>query len=211
MKGCSLNHARNRKFANRRFAGFTLIQLLVVVALVAAAIAFLVPVIQRARMQQNLALCRDRLRQIGIGVIQYANANGGRLPVTDSVSGPQAQLLESLTASHCVGDPSNYYCPAQRQPEFCFSDGNFNSGVIGYYYYSAQGTGENTRLSKFLRGGLSWPRKLDTSMNPKSWVASDIWISGVPTAHAGYRKGVNYLMLDGSVDFISGSPREAFH
>jgi prepilin-type processing-associated H-X9-DG protein len=40
---------------------------------------------------------------------------------------------------------------------------------------------------------------------------SDVWVSVVPTAHAGYRKGVNYLMLDGSVDFVSQSPRQAFH
>jgi prepilin-type processing-associated H-X9-DG protein len=194
-----------------RLAGFTLIHLLFVVALVAVVIAFLVPMIQRARMQQNLALCKDRLRQIGVGLIQYARENNGRLPVADAVSGPQRQLLDGLTASHSLGEPINYYCPAQQKPELIFSDANFKSAVIGYYFYSALGPGDNPHLSKFLRGGISWPRKLDTAMDPKSWVMSDAWISGVPTAHAGYRKGVNYLMLDGSVDFVSGSPRESFH
>ena len=49
------------------------------------------------------------------------------------------------------------------------------------------------------------------SMDPKTWVMSDVWYSGEETAHSGYRKGLNYLMLDGSVDFIEQSPRLAFH
>ena len=92
-----------------------------------------------------------------------------------------------------------------------FSEANFASGIIGYYYYGALDAGPNRSVSKFLRSGVSWPRKLNMSMDPKTWVMSDIWISGVPTAHSGYRKGVNYLMLDGSVSFISGSPRQEFH
>jgi prepilin-type processing-associated H-X9-DG protein len=211
MKNAALKKPRTHRSGRWKGSGFTLIHLLVVVALIAVAIAFLIPAIQRSRQQHRLALCKDRLRQIGVSLTQYAHVNGGKLPVADAVSGPQRQLLDSLTASRCLGDASNYYCPAQQQPEYCFSDSNFKSGVIGYYYYVAQGPGDDSRLSKFLRGGLAWPRKLDTSMDPKSWVMSDIWISGVPTAHAGYRKGVNYLMLDGSVDFISGSPRGAFH
>jgi len=191
--------------------GISLIQLLVIAAIVAILIAVLIPTIQKARAQQNLALCKDRLRQIGVGLIEYARVNNGHFPVADAVSGPQRQLLDDLAASHCLGDPRIYYCPAQQQPEFTFSDANFRSGNIGYYYYSAIGPGDNSHLSKFLRGGLSWPRKLDTSMDAKSWVMSDIWVSGEPTAHTGYRKGVNYLMLDGSVDFVSGSPRGAFH
>jgi prepilin-type processing-associated H-X9-DG protein len=47
-------------------------------------------------------------------------------------------------------------------------------------------------------------------MDPKTWIMSDIWNSAVPTAHPGFRKGVNYLMLDGSVDFLSQSPRHSF-
>ena len=48
-------------------------------------------------------------------------------------------------------------------------------------------------------------------MEPDKWVMSDAWVSVEPTRHAGYRKGVNYLRLDGSVDFAGESPRQAFH
>ena len=87
----------------------------------------------------------------------------------------------------------------------------FRADTIGYYYYGAATPGSNHDINKFLRSGISWPRKLNKSMDRNVWVMSDIWVSAVPTAHAGYRKGVNYLMLDGSVSFIGESPRQAFH
>ncbi len=48
-------------------------------------------------------------------------------------------------------------------------------------------------------------------MDPKTWVMSDIWVSSLPTSHPGFKKGVNYLMLDGSVGFVGESPRQQFH
>lgn len=190
---------------------FTLVHLLVVIALVALAIAMVLPNIAQARAQANLLLCRDHLRQVGADLNQYAHTSGGALPFSQSVDGPQTGLLQDLAAGHCIGDPRNYYCPALTQPNRVFSDANFSAGMIGYYYYGAAAPGSNHDISKFLRSGISWPRKLDKSMDRNVWVMSDIWVSAVPTAHAGYRKGVNYLMLDGSVSFISESPRQAFH
>jgi len=192
-------------------SAFTLVHLLVLIAIIALLIALLLPTIQRMREQANLALCRDNLRKIGSALILYAHANAGEFPVSPTVENPHAELINSLAAAGLTGDPKNYYCPSQKNPALCFSDQNFKSGTIGYYYYSALSVSADPALSKFLRGGVTWPRKLNTAMNPKTWVMSDIWVSAVPTAHAGYKKGVNYLMLDGSVGFVSESPRQQFH
>jgi prepilin-type processing-associated H-X9-DG protein len=194
-----------------RWGGFTWVGLIAAAAILALVIAFLIPVIQRSREQANLALCKDHLRQIGIGLLAYAPLNNGFFPVSDTVENPHADLLHCLATNQCVGDMKNYYCPSQSQSAFCFSNQNFQSGVIGYYYYSALRASANPTLSKFLHSGISWPHILNATMNPKSWVMSDIWYSGQPTAHAGYRKGLNYLMLDGSVNFVGESPRQAFH
>ena len=185
-----------------------LVHVVVLLAVAAFAVAYLIPVIERAREVSRLALCKDNLRKVGQALLLYAEENGGNLPVSPTVENPHAELISALTADHFVGNPRTYYCPSLRDP--IFSDQTFNSGIIGYYYYSASVAG-NPALSKFLRGGITWPRKLNTSMAPKSWVMSDMWVSGVPTAHPGYRKGVNYLMLDGSVDFVGESPRQQFH
>ena len=190
---------------------FTLVHLLVLVALITLGIAYLVPVIQRSREQANLTRCKDNLRRIGVGLLQYARANDGALPVSQTVANPHKELVDSLMAGGDVKNPADFYCPSQRQPALQYSSANFKSGILGYYYYCALEASSDRALSKFLRSGLAWPRKLNTSMAPKSWVMSDIWISGQPTAHVGYRKGLNYLMLDGSVAFVSESPRQSFH
>jgi prepilin-type processing-associated H-X9-DG protein len=190
---------------------FTFVHCLVVIAIVALAVALLVPTIERLREQANLALCKDNLRKIGSALILYAHTNGGDLPVSPTVENPHVELINCLTAGQFVGDPKNYYCPSQKASNLCFSDQNFRSGIIGYYYYSAFSVSADPALSKFLRGGVTWPRMLNTNMDPKTWVMSDIWVSSLPTSHSGYRKGVNYLMLDGSIGFVGESPRQQFH
>ena len=192
-------------------SAFTLIHLLVLIAIVALLIALLVPEIERLREQSNMALCKDNLRKIGSAISQYTHISGGDLPVSPTVENPHTELLSSLAAAKLTTDPKIYYCPSQRNPSLTFSNQNFSSGIIGYYYYSALDASTDPSLSKFLRGGVTWPRKLNAAMNPKSWVMSDIWVSALPTAHKGYKKGVNYLMLDGSVSFVGDSPRQQFH
>ncbi len=199
----------DRKSASR--PGFSYIHLLALIAIVALATAMLIPSIERAREAANLALCKDNLRKLGTELILYAHASGGDLPVSPTVENPHVELLDALTAGHVTGDPQTYYCPSQRDPALEYSDQNFRSGIIGYYYYGASSAGSDPSLSKFLRGGVSWPRKLNLRMDPKTWVMSDIWVSALPTSHPGYKKGVNYLMLDGSVGFVGESPRQQFH
>jgi len=191
--------------------GFTYAQVLVLIAAFTLIVAMLVPAIERVREQANLAICKDRLRRIGGCLLEYARSNGGDLPVDATVENPHSELLACLAADRMSGEPINYYCPSELRPQLSYSEQNFQAGIIGYYYYSARGASADLSLSKFLRGGVVWPRMLKTGMNPRSWVMSDIWVSGLPTAHAGYRKGVNYLMLDGSVGFVTESPRQQFH
>ncbi len=175
--------------------------------LIAVMAAFLIPVVLRARDRSNLARCADHLRNLGVELRQYAASDHGMLPISPAIDGSQLTLTRALPAV----DPQNFYCPALTDSHSAGSENHFRTGVIGYYYYSAMTSGGDPRLSKFLRLEVTWPRKLSLSMGPRTWVMSDIWMSAVPTAHTGYRKGVNYLMLDGSVGFLTGSPRQSFH
>lgn len=202
---------RNCESWPRVRSAFTLIHLLVLITIIALLIALLVPAIERLREQANLVLCKENLRKIGSALILYAHASGGDLPVSPTVENPHVELLNSLASAKFAGDPKNYYCPSEHRPGLSFSDQNFRADMIGYYYYSALSASSDPALSKFLRGGVSWPRKLNAAMDPRTWVMSDIWVSSLPTSHSGYKKGVNYLMLDGSVGFVGESPRQQFH
>jgi len=193
-----------------RPGGLRFLQALVVILLLILIIALLLPVIERARQQAQLAQCKDNLRKIGGELILYANANGSELPVSLTLENPHVELLQALATGKYISDPTIFYCPALQEPSLRYSEENFKAGKIGYFYYSAQSVGPDPTLSNFLRNIVVFPRRLDTTMDPKTWVMSDIWNSAVPTAHPGFRKGVNYLMLDGSVDFLSQSPRHSF-
>ena len=55
-----------------RISGFTLVELLVVIAIIAILAAILFPVFARARENARRSSCQSNLKQIGLGIIQYA-------------------------------------------------------------------------------------------------------------------------------------------
>ncbi|BCM91854.1 hypothetical protein IAD21_03731 [Abditibacteriota bacterium] len=59
---------------------FTLIELLIVIAIIALLAAILFPVFARARENARRASCQSNLKQIGLGIIQYAQDYDERLP-----------------------------------------------------------------------------------------------------------------------------------
>src|SRR5581483_6584389 len=67
-----------------RQSGFTLVELLVVIGIIALLIAMLLPALNRARQQAVAVQCASNLRQLGTAAVLFANDHHGRMqPVSD--------------------------------------------------------------------------------------------------------------------------------
>lgn len=65
-----------------RGRGMTLIELLVVITIIAVLVSILLPAVTMVRRAANQSACGSNLRQIGMGVMAYADNWQGRLPAS---------------------------------------------------------------------------------------------------------------------------------
>ena len=143
---------------SRGMRGFSLIELMVVIAIVAMLVALLLPALQKSREAAQRAKCLSQLRQHGIATANYRLNNRQRFPmlynnVTDSggtQTRPYTAMLAEYLGTYTMTDNGRIYS-------------GFDTAKSGYHIFYCP------TVPLYTRDDYQYPLRYQASLRGPSW------------------------------------------
>jgi prepilin-type N-terminal cleavage/methylation domain-containing protein/prepilin-type processing-associated H-X9-DG protein len=197
-----------KRMGSRQKRGFTLVELLVVIGIIAVLAALLVPAISGAREKADTASCSQNLRQIGSAVLTFAGENQGLCPTaggvvprgaTDAGTGKPG-WTEQLDA-YIGEDAKVYRCAASARVLANNSQYGYFLGARAAYVetggFAPLNLNKLNARSKYILGGDVAVNVFSANDADKDdYTNNPAFGEGKPPIHGGR---VNLLFADGSV------------
>ena len=204
---------------HRKQRGFTLIELVVVAAIVLVAIAMLLPSMGRAREAARRAACASNLRQVHVGFAEYALDFRGRVPIgyrrntrqcnsmIYSGTSKRLVLFGALYRAGLMNEPQVFYCPSEQSEKLTFNTAANpwppgSEGVSISNVFSGYAGRPEVDLPDDLSTGA--PQMLRLTALASRAILADA-MSSPPRVDDRHEDGVNVLHADGSGRWVHRS------
>ena len=162
-----------RPISKGRSSGFTLVELLVVISIIAALAALLLPALNKTKEQGRATLCRSNMKQITLGILAYADDNDYYLPwpgdsnsnrdpdwvwggeTSSTLSTPSAWGMPDFGFRAEAGSVYSYVTMLPRVPKAAYDKSKLNNSYPVYRCPSTGKLGESLRVNFTMNAWLN--------------------------------------------------------
>ena len=204
------------KNGKRVATGFSLIELLVVISIIALLLSILMPALRKAKAMAIQVTCAHNLKQINLAVNLYLDSNNETYPCAqDPVSSSPFYFLwmgrgwrrfvkPYLGGNIDANNPSVLFCPQDRVAPQIYESTSY-AYSMAFYHSPAQIDAMNDKSCTYSNPQPSIPQRSTDVARPSGkiligeWLSNHTPIKGEDPGWWGWEGQRNYLFADGQI------------